>query len=73
MPVGGVERQARGVDGAALHRGVHDVGEYAGLAELLTAADRLGAALVGQRDVDPAGEEVLGVPVALAVAEQDRV
>ena len=38
----------------------------------LTAADRLGAALLGQVDVDPAGEEVLGVPLALAVAEQDQ-
>ncbi len=72
VPVGGVERQARGVDGATLHRGVHDVGEDAGLAEELTPADRLGAALVGQRDVDPAGEEVLGVPLALTVAEQDE-
>ena len=34
--------------------------------------DRLGAALVGEVDVDPAGEQVLGVPVALAVAEQDQ-
>ena len=30
------------------------------------------AALVGEVDVDPAGEEVLGVPLALAVAEQDQ-
>src|SRR5215212_1098911 len=48
-----------------------DVGQDPGIAELPTTAQRLGTALVGERDVDPAGEEVLGVPDALAVAEQD--
>ena len=73
VPVGRVERQARGGDGASLQRGVHDV-RAAGRPHRmqLAAAHRLGPALLGQVDVDPAGEEVLGVPVALAVAEQDQ-
>ena len=72
VPVGGVEGQRGRGDRSPLQRGVHDVGQQAGLDEQLAAADRLGAALVGQVDVDPAGEEVLGVPLALAVAEQDQ-
>ena len=72
VPVGRVEGEVRGVDRAPLHGGVHDVGEQPGLTHQLAAALGLGAALLGQVDVDPAGEEVLGVPVALAVAEQDQ-
>ena len=49
-----------------------DVGEDPCVAELLATAQGLGAALVGEGDVDPAGEEVLGVPLALAVAEEDQ-
>ena len=49
-----------------------DVGQDPRVAQLLAAAQRLGPALVGEVDVDPAGEEVLGVPDALAVAEQDQ-
>ncbi len=41
-------------------------------AQQLAAAARLGHPLLGQVDVDPAGEQVLGVPLALAVAEQDQ-
>ena len=72
VPVGGVEGQRGGGDRASLQRGVDDVGQEAGLDEQLPAAHGLAAALVGQVDVDPAGEEVLGVPLALAVAEQDE-
>ncbi len=39
----------------------------------LAAAARLGLALGGQVDVDPAGEAVLEVPLALAVAEEDEL
>src|SRR5690606_13368647 len=63
---------AGGADRAAQHRGVHDVGEQPLLAHQLAAADGLLAALLGQGHVHPAGEEVLGVPVALAVAQQDQ-
>ena len=72
VPVGDVEGRRGRVDRAAQQRGVHDVGEYAGVAQELARPDALGAALVVERDVDPPGEEVLGVPLALAVAEQDQ-
>ena len=71
-PVGGVQRDLRGPDRAAHHRGVQHVRQQAALGEQLTAPARLGRALLGQADVDPAGEEVLLVPVALAVPEQDE-
>src|SRR5690606_756205 len=64
-----VEREVRRRDGAAQERGVHDVGRDAGLGEELTAALRLLGPLLRQGDVHPAGEQVLGVPFALAVAE----
>ena len=47
-------------------------GSRPGSRQQLAAGLGLGAALVGQVDVDPAGEEVLRVPVALAVAEQHQ-
>ena len=72
QPVGDVQRDVRGLDRAAHHRGVHDVGQQVLLAQQLAAAARLGLALRGEADVDPAGEEVLLVPVALAVPEQDQ-
>src|SRR6476620_683496 len=72
VPVSRVEREVRGRDGPAQQRGVHDVGQDAGLLELLAGAHALGAALVGEVDVDPAGEEVLGVPVAFAMTDKDE-
>ena len=45
-------------------------GQQVVLDEQLTAALGLGLALGGEVDVDPAGEQVLLVPVALAVAKQ---
>ena len=39
----------------------------------LAAGPGLGLAGRGQVDVDPAGEQVLGVPRGLAVAEEDQV
>jgi hypothetical protein len=38
----------------------------------ITGLGGLGLAPVGQVDVDPAGEAVLEVPLALAVAQQDQ-
>ena len=72
VAVGGVQGQVGGGDGPTLHRGVHDVGEQAGLLELLATSDGLGPALVSQVDVDPAGEQVLGVPLALAVTKENE-
>ncbi|GAB3179642.1 hypothetical protein GCM10027060_07760 [Nesterenkonia halophila] len=50
-----------------------DVGQQVVLGQQLAAAGRLGAPLLGERDVHPSGEEVLLVPVALPVAEQNEV
>ena len=72
VAVGGVEREVRGGDGPPLHRRVHDVRQDRRLLELLAGADRLGPALLRQVDVDPAGEEVLRVPVALAVPDEHQ-
>ena len=72
VPVARVEGEVRRGDRATEHGGVQHVGQHAGLGHQRAAALRLGPALVAQRDVDPAGEEVLGVPLALAVAEQDQ-
>ena len=49
-----------------------DVGQQVRVLDQLAAAHRLGATLLGEVDVDPAGEEVLLVPVGLAVAQQDE-
>ncbi len=72
VTLGHVEGEVGRGDGAPQQRGVHDVGEQVVLDELLAAADRLVAALVAERDVDPAREQVARVPLALAVAEQDQ-
>jgi hypothetical protein len=72
VPVRDVERQVGRGDRTAQHRGVYDVGQQPGLDELLAAGDRLLATLLGQRDIDPAGEQVLRVPFALSVAQQDQ-
>ena len=71
-PVGGVQGQFRGTDRAPLDAGVYDVGEQPVFAQHLAAAPRLGFALGGEVHVDPPGEQVLGVPLALAVAEQHQ-
>jgi hypothetical protein len=70
VPVGGVQRQLARADRAAQHAGVHHVGQQVVVPHQLTAAAGLGLTLRGQVDVDPAGEEVLGVPFALAVPQQ---
>ena len=70
QPVGGVEGQFGGADRPPLQRRVHDAGQQVVLDEQLAAAPGLGLALGREVDVDPPGEEVLLVPVALPVAEQ---
>ena len=51
---------------------MHDVGQDAGLREERATALGLLDALLREGHVDPAGEEVLGIPLALAVAEQHK-
>ena len=72
MAVAGVERQLRGSNGATQQRGVDDVRQDASLGEQLATADCLGNALVVQIDIDPAGEQVLRVPLAFAMAQEDE-
>ena len=67
-----LERDVRGLDGPGQHRGVQDVGRRAGLAKQFAGALRLGDARLAEPDVDPAGEQVLLVPVTVAVTEQDE-
>jgi hypothetical protein len=57
-------------DGALEHRGVGDVEGETGILEQLAGLLRLGAALVGEVDVGPAGEAVFLVPGRLAMAQQ---
>src|SRR5579859_125869 len=72
MPVRHIECDVRGSDRAAQQRRVHDVREQAVLDEKFAAAPPLRLARCCEVYVDPAGEEVLLVPFALAVAEQDE-
>ena len=65
-----VQRELGGVNRAHLERGVHDVGRDGGAREVATGAPSLVGTLLGQGDIDPAGELVLEVPSALAVAQQ---
>jgi hypothetical protein len=51
---------------------VHDVWKQAVLHQQLAATLGLRLALDIEIDIDPAGEEVLRVPFALAVAQQDQ-
>ena len=53
-------------------RGVGDVDGDAFAQQFLACLARLGDALRGQIDVGPAGEEVVDVPRALAVANEDE-
>ena len=43
------------------------------LANHLASGGGLGTALGGEVDIDPAGETVLEVPLALAMAQQDKL
>jgi len=67
-----LQRQCAGALGARQDRGEHHCRLESGLGDQFAAATRLGLALRRQIDVDPAGETILEVPLALAVAEQDQ-
>jgi hypothetical protein len=71
--VGLVQGDVRGVDGPLQQGGVEHVREDVVLHQQLTAAGCFRAALVVQVNVHPAGEEVLGVPFAVAVAQQNQL
>ena len=68
QPVGDVERQVRGGDRTAQQRGVDHVGLTIASGDEFAGPPRLGAALVSQVDIDPAGELIACIPLALAVA-----
>ena len=65
------QRDVEGADGALERGGIGHVEAQAFLAHQAAAGRGLGPALLGEVDVDPAGEAVLEVPLALAVAQQD--
>ncbi|CNH66149.1 Uncharacterised protein [Mycobacterium tuberculosis] len=49
---------------------MNNIGEDVALCQQLAAALSLSAALIGQVNVHPAGEQVLLVPLGLAVAQE---
>ncbi len=67
-----VQRQPQGPYGAGQHRGEGAVELHACLGDQFAAATGFCLAGRGQVDVHPAGEAVLEIPLALAVAEQDE-
>src|SRR5699024_3344138 len=71
--VGGLERDVRGEDRTLEPGGVDDIRDELLLAQEFAGACAFGAAFVGQGHVDPSGEQILLVPFALAVAQQDEV
>src|SRR5262249_19482058 len=68
----GVEDQLAGDLGARQRRGVGDVELHAALGELPATAFCFIDALLGQPDVAPAGEQVLQIPFALTVPNEDE-
>ncbi len=73
VAVGGLQGQLGGADRTLLEGRVDHVGQQVGVLQELAAADCLLLALLVQVDVHPAGEQVLRVPLALAVAEEDQL
>ncbi len=67
-----LQGQGAGALGARQDRGEHDRRLEPGLGDQLAAASRLGLALGRQVDIDPSGEAIFKIPLALAVAEQDQ-
>ena len=59
-----------GVDCATLQGGVNNIGEDVALCQQLAATLSLSAALIGQVNVHPTGEQVLFIPLGLAVAQE---
>ena len=72
VPVGLVQREVGGVDRPSQQRRVEHIGLAVQLLDQLAGAGRFGPALLGEVDVDPSGEQVQRVPLALAVAQQNQ-
>src|SRR4029079_1358273 len=72
QPIGNVQGDFGGANCASQHRCVDDVWKQVVLYDQLTAALGLGHSLWTEVDVDPSGEQILPVPVALAVAKQHQ-
>src|SRR5690606_19362190 len=69
QPPAGLQREVQRLDRAGLQRGEGASRQEAGFRQQFTCGARFGYALLGQVDVPPAGEAVLEVPLALAVAD----
>ena len=69
---GGVEGQGPRARRPLQHRGEHDRRPEACCSDLFAGAPGLGLALSGEVNVNPAGEPVVEIPLALAMAEQDQ-
>ncbi len=73
-PARGVEGQVGGADRAGEHGGVEQAQVQGCLRrQQLSGPDRLRLSCRGEVDVGPAREEVAGVPLGLAVPEEDQV
>src|SRR5215212_6086021 len=71
-PVGDVERNLGSLDRPAEYGGVHHIRQQIVLHKQLATAGGLGLPLRAQADIYPAGEQVLGVPLTLAVPQEDQ-
>src|SRR5699024_11367920 len=69
-PFGNVQGEVGGGDGAAQQGGVHDVRKDAGVHHELPTAAGFVHPVGREGHVHPSGEEVLGIPFTLAMAEQ---
>jgi hypothetical protein len=67
-----LEHQVQRVLGAAQSRGVVEIGHDALGLECLAGGAGLADALFGQVRIAPAGEEILEVPLAFAMAHEDQ-
>ena len=65
-----VQRHVGGVDGTTQHRGEDNIRKDVLLLEQATAVFGFLDTLLGQRDVDPAGELIGFIPCALSMTEQ---
>ena len=68
--IGLVQRHVGGINGTTQHRGEDDIRKDVLLLEQATAVLGFLDTLLGQRDVDPAGELIGFIPCALSMTEQ---
>ena len=71
-PVGGVEDDPQGADRPREHRGEGDGGTELLAQQFAPGLRRLEQSLFAQVDVVPAGEQVIDIPGALSVADQNQ-